>query len=137
MKSGRTYGPTAINSNAAAPKVSTRRVSERRRTRRAAAGAVAAAGRLLTCEPLRPEAEDQRSEDDDCETAENRIAVRADQHLRTAEHHAGARETDERHAGDQDEHECIDQPRHAHVRIDAGERRDQRTSEGGQSRTER
>src|SRR3954454_11587500 len=137
MKSGRTYGPIAIKSNAAAPKIRTRRASERRRTAPAAMGAVVAAGRLLTRKSLRPEAQDQRSENDDGESAEDRIAVRADQHLRTAEHQARDRETDERHAEDQHQHERVDQPRHPHVRVDTGERRNQRSGECREPGTER
>src|SRR5690348_96532 len=84
MKSGSTYGPTAISSDAPTPNSATERRSERR------AGTVGAATvlarTLLTCESLWPEAQNQGREHHDSEAAENRVAIGADQHLCTAEH---------------------------------------------------
>src|SRR6476660_8103920 len=122
MKSGSTYGPTAISTSAPAPNISTERRSERRRV--SADAAAAATGTLLTREPLWAEAQDQRGEYHDRQTAENGVAIGADQHLRAAEHRTRDREAHERHARNQHQHERIHQPRHAHIRIDAGQRRD-------------
>src|SRR5690349_15499833 len=96
MKSGNTYGPTAISSSAPAPNISTERRSERRRV--SGDAPTAAAGTLLTRESLRTEPQDQRGQHHDRETSENRVAVCADEHLCAAEHHARHREAYERHA---------------------------------------
>ena len=48
-----------------------------------------------------------------------------DDHLQAPEHEAGQCERQERSAGDHHEHEGADQPGHPHIRIDAGQRRDQ------------
>src|SRR5262249_13154218 len=132
MYDGSMYGPTATRINAIAPTM-----ASVRRFARTCGARVSAATASATAESLRPHAHHHVRQHDDGHAAEERVATGADENMCGAENEAGYREAHQRHARHHDEHERVDEPGHAHVRIDAGQRRDQRAGETRQSRAER
>src|SRR5579883_3505743 len=70
---------------------------------------------LFTRKTLRSNAQDHRGEHHDRQAAENGAPERADQHLRPAQDNGRDGKADERGSGYEDEHEGVDEPRHAHI----------------------
>src|SRR5712691_462081 len=72
-----------------------------------------------TRKALRPDTEHDRRENRDRQTAQDRVDEGRYDHLASAEHETGDREREKRSAGHHHQHEGADQPRQAHVRVDA------------------
>src|SRR3984957_575125 len=85
--------------------------------------------RLAITEPRGPDAQKQGCENHDGQSADHRADEGGNEHLCTSKRERRGREACERYRRHEDQHERVDQPGHAHIRIDAGKRRDQRARE--------
>src|SRR6266852_5594919 len=105
--------------------------------------AIVAATGWLTCstsrtrKALRPDPKHDRREDRNRQPAKDWIDEGRYDHLTSAEHETGDRERKKRSAGHHHQHEGADQPRQAHVRVDARQRRDQRAGQRGEPAADR
>src|SRR5215472_9769661 len=86
-----------------------------------------------TRKALRPDAKHDGGKDGDGQSTKDRIDEGRDDHLASAEHETGNRKRKQRSAGHHHQHEGADQPRQAHIRIDARQRRNQRAGQCGKA----